>query len=788
VDTALSTPVNAAVTWHGESGGDFPSPGAANTRFNGLQGGEADSLLIAVDGITLAFGKQYSFGVWLQKSQGLWSPPVPASIRLFTIPQPFVIHQVIFPADSQIISVFNGAAVLRMVDIVQTPSVLRLVELPFSGAGLVKVSPISLGFTPGTTTPIAILLGMHYEADSIPADCSVSDIRMYRYDTTRKAWLVDTTTLMPDQTGAPILNMKVTFDKCTNPFVLAIDTVPPSLTVLGDTSSVVEPRQSISMSLKVTDNIANPTVMLHAGQGCDRFSYSDTLRGMEPLDETEWELGSDVVQGESGIRAWFVVSDGRLTRKADVSRSILIEKSDNFLPEKELWMPLGATALLDTPGMKQALDEFGAGNASWKYDIYTMRLFQFDKTVWREFSESAADAFAFIPGRVVWLKTRDPQQVNFGTGRSVSLKEPYVVTLPAKSWTDFCLPYRFDIYIGDLLDLLPATVASALQFYEWKNGTGGKGGYVAEDFYLPLNSKVGSKSSVMRNLDKNANKVAFTVWNALDSAIELRVPPIPTVLSSVGIEKSAAANGEWSIAIRPRIADAFLSPVFCAQNPAAQGVAASPLPPSWSKVRAGIGDERSSGMLGNLVIRETNHGGFSCRLKFENGLCQATTISCTVEHLIETESAIAVIDPSTGIAAMNPSELSVDVPGNGSAYRILAVGTARYCERIAGNLKRIEFGLARITPNPFRGTLQIEFAVPYAGVERVRCDMINQLGRIIAAIHSSDRVQPGYHRIAWTQKEGKVRLAAGAYFIRLTGFDGKGRIVGEKLSKVMFVP
>ena len=77
--------------------------------------------------------------------------------------------------------------------------------------------------------------------------------------------------------------------------------------------------------------------------------------------------------------------------------------------------------------------------------------------------------------------------------------------------------------------------------------------------------------------------------------------------------------------------------------------------------------------------------------------------------------------------------------------------------------------------------------VPYEGVERVRCDIINQLGRVIAGIHTGNRTHPGSNRITWTHT-GCKGLAAGAYFIRLTGFDGKGRIAGEKLSKVLYLP
>jgi hypothetical protein len=788
VDTTLGFSVNAGITWHGE-GGVFPVPGVQTTRFNTRLGGQPDTMMITVDGTALDFGQRYYFGVWLQKNQGFWSTPVAASTRAFTIPQPSIVRRVLFPNDVSIVSVFGGVIIFRKVDDMSREVLVRKVETPLAGAGLIKVSSLSIAFDPGTSSSIAIKIGMRYEIDSIPGKYKSTDIRMYRYDATRKVWLVDTTSLMSDPSGAPILLMNTRLDAAKYPYMLAIDTVRPVIEISGDTSSAVAPQQKIAMSVRVIDNIANPSVILRAGQGNVLYTQNDTIMSMEPVGKTDWAVRAEEVQGECGIRAVFLATDFHFTETADVSRSIRINKSDILSPEEERWTPLGATALLDEPGVKHALDEFGMLEDNWKYDNHKMRLFRFLNDRWKEFSEAAIDTFSFYPGRVIWLKARNPGKIEFGSGKSVSLKTPFTIKVGAKSWTDFCLPYLFDICIGDILNALSTQSAASLQFYYWKNGAGVKGGYVAKEFYLPLNDKFNDRTRVMRHLDSSGNKMAFTVYNPLDSGVDLRIPSIPLAMSSVtaATPKQTAATDGWSIVIRGSVEGETLSPVFCAYNRAAGRRVTTPTPPSWGNLWMGLDDPYTSGMVGNLVLDKMPADGFSCRLVFDNGYAETRMVTCAADMFSGQKIGFAIIDPVTGVVSENPAALSVEVPANGRAYRILAVGTPSYFANILKKVKGGEFALTRIAPNPFRGVIHIEFMVPYTGIEQVRCDMIDQRGRMVLSLYAPQRAFPGLNRVTWTANDHK-RLAAGTYFIRLAGYDGKGKKIGEKFSKAMYLP
>ncbi|MBN2036068.1 MAG: hypothetical protein JW768_04935, partial [Chitinispirillaceae bacterium] len=259
-----------------------------------------------------------------------------------------------------------------------------------------------------------------------------------------------------------------------------------------------------------------------------------------------------------------------------------------------------------------------------------------------------------------------------------------------------------------------------------------------------------------------------------------------TVLSSFSTPKTAAVPKGWSVAVRSSVPDGELSPVFCAYVAGGSGTLTYPVPPSWSKVGVGIYDRQRNEVYGNVITREITNGGYSYELVFENGLSERTSISYRVERFVGNDVEIAVIDPASGSIAAGESALGVEVAGNSREYRLLAIGTSGYIEGFGQNALRGAFALSRIAPNPFKGKLVIEYTVPYGGIERVRCELLDHRGRVLWSVRPAGAIHPGRNSITWTADK-TTRLAAGAYFVRLTGFDGKGRKTNEQLVKVMFL-
>jgi hypothetical protein len=740
----------------------------------------------------LEYAKGYYFGGWVSKVGEKWALPTDSSLFYFTIPQPKVVPVIIFK-NTDVVTAFNNDVVLRKVVGVEQQVILRLIEtLPLDVSGLVKVSNIAFKLETNVTSPIALQVGLKYNAGLIPQGASQADVRMYYYDPARAIWLVDTATIT-NNTSESVMYIRKYLSDCKYPFVLAVDTVQPTITVTGNADSAVCVHDSITMTVKVDDNIANPHVSMYVGRGDEELRLDASLRDMEVTRGVvvPWAIDTNDIQGESGIRMHIIANDGRNSALTDVSRDIRLSDADAASTVKEVWIPLGSTAVLDSPGVKQALDEYGSTPESWRYDTHLLRLFRFIKKDWVEYSEAQQDSFSFVPGRVIWLKTRVDTVYNFGNGHSVSLKSPYAINLPAKCWTDFCLPYRFDIRIGDVLKANDdPLVATSLHFYKWdKSAPDGR--YYGKEFYLPQNG--GSKlTDTLYYQHEHLGKAAYTVWNDHTADIVLKIPGTPLALSTVGVgaPKTAAQSGRaigWSVAVRSSAPDGELSPVFCAYVKGGSGTLAYPQPPTWSKVNVGIYDRERQEVYGNLITHTIENGGYSYELMFENGSADRTRVSYTVERLAgESAFEIAVIDPASGTIAAGESNLSVEVAGNGSEYRLLAIGSPEYIDGFGQSLQRGSFTVSRISPNPFRRMVRIEYMVPYGGIETVRCDIINHLGRVVWSARPEGRIHPGRNSVIWTP-DRKNRTSSGAYFVRLVGYDGKGRKTGEKTAKVLYL-
>jgi hypothetical protein len=449
------------------------------------------------------------------------------------------------------------------------------------------------------------------------------------------------------------------------------------------------------------------------------------------------------------------------------------------------------TAALDNPHVEIALQAFSS-SANWNYDNTKLRLYHWAPTpgAWVEYASDKSDQFKFTPGNVVWLKTRKTDPFNLGSGRTVSLKQNCPITLPAQSWTDFSIPYNFNVRVGDVLDSshLSAEEKNLLQFRAWRipnNETRYSSEVV---FWLPDVNNSNSHTELETG-DNSIGSGAYVVYNKSDHAVTLQIPPLPPALSRLAGKTAVAQPKGWSIAVRPRIADGALSSISCGYNESLKGLAAAfPLPPSFAAVNVGIYDERSGSTYGSYISGERKDG-YAYELVFDNSQADATTVNFAVNRSagLGKEMQIALIDPSSSLGNGVDAEqgtLSVSVPPQSRAYRWLAVGSAEFTKSFGATLERSSFALLSMGPNPFRGMLRIHYSLPLSGIESVRFEIVDQRGRMLWSTRESRSIHPGRNEIAWKPHN----IAAGAYILRMNGFDGTGRVVGQKMMRILYLP
>jgi hypothetical protein len=421
-----------------------------------------------------------------------------------------------------------------------------------------------------------------------------------------------------------------------------------------------------------------------------------------------------------------------------------------------------------------------------KYEIDAFRLFKWSKDNWMEYEQAARDQFNLSPTKVIWLKRRLTSPIFYGIGRTASLRNDYRISVPAQGWVDFCLPYRFNIRVGDILAASKQQKdSSALLFYEWRRGSGDSlKRYYAEGIFL---SQTPTVDSLTYELTAR-NGTVYTVYNRSASMVDLVIPGIPIPLSGV-VGKQTAQKG-WSIIIRASSDEGCMSPIYCGLNESNKGTIRYPSPPSWNKVNLGIFDRDRNGSFGSIIIPElSKEGGHTFELVFENGTGLRKRIHYRIERSTTPEKSFhtAVIDPENGALEATEDNLLLTVEPFGRSYRLLAVGSEEYLATIKNLPFRGEFKLQKTFPNPFSRFLRINYQIPYGSIEWIRCEVFDPRGRILWNLQIGPRLHPGNQEIVWTPRK-EIAMAAGTYIIRLSGFDGRNRKIGERFTRATYLP
>ncbi|MGB7548555.1 MAG: hypothetical protein WBM14_12455, partial [Terracidiphilus sp.] len=620
----------------------------------------------------------YYVALWESRLNGTLTDPTDSSEMKVASPT-FNWQQVTYftksPGDTN--TVFNGNILIvtdsvAVADITPTVGVIRYAGglTPASLYGFVQVSVPFYFSKYQSSAPFNIDLKL----SALPAPYTASSVRIYKLE--NGLWYVDRTS---SANGTYAWTKTKTSDTLSYPLVALIDTMAPIVN-RGSHKDTLPPTTDVFDTLYISDNCANVTYKYFYTKGGDAFAKGDadsgTLAGLS--DSIPVVIPSTFVTKENGLRAMVVVSDGVHTVTQNVSRQVLRPDNSDFIVTLEnAWMPVRVTAWLKDSALASA---FGAG---WKYDKKQMRIFRWYPTAtnqasaskWVEYSDAAAGDFAMSPGTLVWEKGRTSVPVNFGAGVTPSLRTSYAIPLSAGSWTDFSVPYRFDVRVGDIIDSTGAG-ADSLQIYSWAQDSASHR-YSSIPLYFEAFGKV-DKSTVLASQDF----AGYTVFNPLTVPVTLLVPATPRTMSPYGTTKRTAGSG-WVISVTSSLSDgAKLSPVYCGYSEA-KGAATSyyPVPPSFEKAYVGVLDATKNKVYGHALAHGTAGGGCMFTLAFVNDGDQAAAISYRFANQVPlpkglvartfSEKSGAAEDFSSGAA-------TVTVAAGGRELRVLAVGTPAY--------------------------------------------------------------------------------------------------------------
>jgi hypothetical protein len=644
--------------------------------------------------------------------------------------------------------------------------------------------PVSMGFEfYSKYQSLPLKIGIKY--GPLPSGHSRDEIKIYRYK--NGMWLFDRSPLEKDVQGYA----SVTTGDIFYPFIAMIDLQPPTVTVISHPDKAVVNGKPVADTFTITDNISNVAWKFHFARAGDPFDDApgDSATLVSSFENITTVIPGNFVSADQGVRAMLSVSDGANEVVRNVSRRVIrnIGGSDVVSLDSMKWVPLCVTAQLDSPQARRALQAFSV-NGTWTYDITKFRLFRWIAASgasgngageYVEYSDTGDSLFYFAPGKLFWVKTRRPVVIDFGRGTTPELTQPAVVTLRPHAWTDFALPYYFNIKIGDIIDATTASgqLADSLRFCGWLRDSAK--GYTNKEVFTPQLGVKGLRdlSTILAAKQSDGVGAGYSVFNQSAVEVKLSIPPIPASMSKYigSTVKKTEIDGCHSIKISSRaVSGAVLNDVYCVYGTGEKKTRYLPAAPSLGEgvtVRVCDGSMRSYGHV--ISATQSADDGISCNLAFDNTSDKDQIIEMTVSGL-ETLHAV-LFNPASGAFIEAPPHAKdhwriMTTSGSQTVVQFLA-GSDAYVAKAKIDKKSSKAALIGVYSKSFGHSLIIRFSLPAIPIIRAVFAFFDMQGRQLW--RASHLGREGINEIVYPWIG---RAAPGTYLLQMKTCDARGNV------------
>ncbi|MBD3419981.1 MAG: DUF2341 domain-containing protein [Chitinivibrionales bacterium] len=750
----------------------------------------------------LVFDTTYFVSLWIKGLDGPWSPPADSSFVKIALPdftwQVSSFDYTTGKADT--VKAFNDKVwLIKDAAIQLAPDTVRYVRPPADKDSLIPVGP---GMQFSYVSYTKLKLGIRY--DSLPTG-RWQDIGMYR-DSSDKLLVVHGFTV--DTINKLVLVTTEEFYDDANrptPYYVMADPHVPTVSFETDTGSTVEPGKEIGNTLVIDDNIDNVFWKVLYAKGSDSLSESTAETGYYcgtcmPPQTLKVSIPGALVNAESGVRAVLIISDGVHVDSVDLSRRVKRDRSDLTSSEELAWMPVAATSELDNTDAATALKSvMKDSTAQWKYDTKHFRLYKYHAPddadqKWLEYNSADKSLFVFKPGRLFWLKMREAKPIHLGPGKTLSLKDTAEITLSPLAWTDFALPFKFDIVLNDIFQASEAGISDSLEMLKWRSDeVDGKKTYVAAYVYSRISADTSyrSKSSILERMPN----ASYTVYSSFGREVTLKIPPTPYAMSPTvkkGLAKQKAIAGGWQadVAVHDR-SGRIMSHVYCGHNPELAKRAWVPLPPTFSPIYAGVLDE-SRAVRSTRIDAEPEQGGFAFEIALVNthDRSESLRLHTRLNSSLPQGFVCKIFNPLIRDYELSIDKVNVALEEFATAYRWLVVGDEHYLQAFKTSLFK-DYRLALV--NSFVRTnsrlLRIRYSIPYSSISRVKLQMLDVRGRLIWERHVEHKLTPGIHEATWdgTSVAGHL-VGSGSYILRMQAYGASGKKAGDFRRVISWLP
>jgi PKD repeat protein len=744
----------------------------------------------------LLFNTKYYVALWENRVDGAWTPPTDSSLGTVTTPNYNWQSVTYFTrAGGDSAYAFNNN-IRIMTDSVSDGEVVHatgtVVFCQPDASLFPGFIPASIAFKFSSHEQTArVYMGLKYNA--LPAGYSAADLRVYRLR--GGVWSPDSNALL-DAAGGYV---SVKTNDLDSTFMVLLDT--QAVTVVPNAYSAILPELSdVYDTFTVSDNAGNVKWQFMYAMGRDNYSSTVTTSGTLGQQATSGKVYSHIpyvyVTSDNGVRARLVATDGVHTTVADVSRQVRRLNSDAMRTIPMKWVPIRVTAKLDNAQVNHALQDSSVGSKAWTYDPTNVRLFRWypsptnatSNCKWVEYSDANADLFTFQSGGLLWIKTREETGLNFGSGVTWPLNSCYPIALAANNnFTDFALPFKFNVKVGDILDSTRTGTlnADSLQIFSWDRDSG-SGVFSSHPVFMADWNGIAfvDRSASIRCLDLTG----YTVRNPTGDQITLRVPPIPESMSKYGQAVSKAKQGHgWAIRLRAGPSKGSRqSEVYCGYDPdKGSTMRYYPLSPSFAQAYAGVYDGENRKVYGYALTGGIADGGLAYRIAFvnESQTAQRLMYACDAVGATPSDVHAKVFDDASG--RFEGDGATVDLAAGETQLRWLFAGNDKFLAKAAVMNTRA-LRLIGTYPNPFRSAVRIRYTVPVQGVSSVTFTICDCRGAIVWRRSVGGQ---GSGDLIWNglTLHGSP-VAAGMYILRMRALDQQHRECGVFEKRMTLLP
>ncbi len=580
-----------------------------------------------------------------------------------------------------------------------------------------------------------------------------------------------------------------------HPFRAYIDTMVPEITLnetVVDTSEVLSANTPSKTSFKIKDNIDNAIwrVTYSTGKADHAEIKTGTLSGRS--DSVTLDIDRTYASQSYGLRVIIEGADGGQTARVNASRDIQVDVVETYPVSARAWTPVRTPFRLNEPSVSAILGEDG----TLTYNNEEMRLFRwmpkdgngvtsFDN--WAEYSSETSGDFSFVPGKLMWLKLAESRTLELTGGVTTSLRSPYEITLAPKGWTDFSTPYKFDIFMGDVLDSSEGVVADTIQIVKWE---GQDGKYTSIDIYYPNMPGEPRKEQFIKY---NPKRDGYSVYNPFENEVKLRIPPEPTSQSIYGtvnkkLAKTTRPEGSWSLSCVSQSDEGILlNPVSLGYVPGAGNEPTRLVQrPTMLPYGVCVRDEEGK-RWAHEFAHSMRQGGVLYTVEYYNTSSEERSFQTTIQKYEQLGgNGVRVFEEVDGRVVEVSSTYEVTVQANSEEQRWIAVGDQSYLNSAMNRIPVFKLAFAGAYPNPFRSQVNLEFTLPVTGVKDLSFKIYSASGREVWRYEIGRRATAGRKRVTWNGRDlsGKP-VAAGVYFVRMKAIpegSNKPRVFTTRLT------